>query len=97
MGESHFFSLSSCGVVAHARAEDGKWIVLAGSQVRSTTAPSAGSTASRQRQELLYDGGLIERGNHLVLTEDIAFATASGAANFVVGSRHKPEIWRPAA
>lgn len=92
-----FYRLNSCGVVAHARVEDGQWIVLAGSQVRVRPQPSAGSIASRQRQELLYDGGLRKSGNHLLLTKDLTFSTASGAANFVVGSRHKPEIWRPLA
>jgi hypothetical protein len=33
----------------------GKWIVLVGSRVRATPQPSAGSIASRQRQELLLD------------------------------------------
>lgn len=89
------FRLNSCGVVAYAKVENGKWSVLAGSQVRAVPAPSAGSAASRQRQELLYDGGIVKRDGHLVLTADVVFETASGAANFVVGSRHKPEIWRP--
>jgi hypothetical protein len=94
-GEGQLFSLESCGVTAKARIEDGKFWVLAGSQVRRDPVPSAGSAALKDRQDLLHDGGLVLDGDHLLLTVDLAFDTPSGAANFVAGSRVKPELWRP--
>lgn len=71
--------------------------MLAGSQVRLDPVPSAGSAALKDRQDLLHDGGLVHEGDHLVLTEDVAFDTPSGAANFVAGSRVKLKLWRPLA
>lgn len=96
-GEGQLFSLESCGVIAKARIEDGKLWVLAGSEVRRDPVPSAGSAALKDRQDLLHDGGLVPEGDHLLLTVDLAFDTPSGAANFVAGSRVKPELWRPMA
>lgn len=95
--EGQLLTMESCGVTARARIEDGKFWVLAGSQVRLDPVPSAGSAALKDRQDLLHDGGLVHEGDHLVLTEDVGFDTPSGAANFVAGSRVKPELWRPVA
>jgi hypothetical protein len=96
-GDGHLFTMDSCGVTARGRIEDGKFWVLADSQVRRDPVPSAGSAALKDRQDLLHDGGLVPAGDHLLLTVDLAFETPSGAANFVAGSRVKPEIWRPIA
>ena len=60
-----------------------------------TASCPAGSAALKDRQDLLHDGGLVEEGDHLVLTVDSPFDTASGAANFVAGSRVKADVWRP--
>lgn len=91
---TRLFVLDASGITAKARNEKGKWVVLKGSQVRAQPVPSAGSAALKMRQELLYEGGLERRDDCLVLTHDVAFNTASGAANFVAGSRFKPEAWR---
>jgi hypothetical protein len=96
-GEGRHLSIESCGVIARAKIADGKFWVLAGSQVRLEPVPSAGSAALKERQDLLHDGGLVREGDHLILTVDIGFDTLSGAANFVAGSRVKPELWRPLA
>ncbi|ODT72424.1 MAG: hypothetical protein ABS75_04805 [Pelagibacterium sp. SCN 63-23] len=95
--DGQLFSMDSCGVTARGRIEDGKFWVLADSQVRRDPVPSAGSAALKDRQDLLNDGGLVPADDHLLLTVDLAFETPSGAANFVAGSRVKPEIWRPMA
>lgn len=94
-GDGELLIMESCGVTATARIVDGKIWVLAGSQVRRDPVPSAGSAALKDRQDLLHDGGLVEEADHLVLTVDLPFDTRSGAANFVAGSRVKPELWRP--
>jgi hypothetical protein len=92
--EARHYALHACGVHATALARDGNWTVLTGSQVRTDIMPSAGSGIAQQRRELLLDGILVQNGDHLLLTQDVSFTTASGAARFVVGSRHKPEIWQ---
>ncbi|QQR38412.1 DUF4357 domain-containing protein [Devosia rhizoryzae] len=96
-GAGQLFTMESCGVTANARIEDGKFWVLADSQVRRDPVPSAGRAALTDRQDLLHDGGLIPEDDHLVLTVDLAFDTLAGAGNFVAGSRVKPTIWRPLA
>lgn len=93
--DGELLSLRSCGIHATARRLGDKIHVLAGSEVRRTTVPSIKSGVILQRQELQHDGGLVAHGANLMLTRDVAFDTASGAASFVTGSRLKPEIWRP--
>lgn len=89
------FSLSACGVHATARTQNKKWVVQAGSQVRSDVMISAGTTAVQQRQELLSNHGLVSNGNHLLLTRDVVFDSAAGAARFVAGTGYSARIWRP--
>lgn len=93
--DGELLSLRSCGVHATARMLGDKFHVLAGSEIRRETVPSIKSGVVQMRQELLHDGGLVAHGSTLMLTRDVAFDTASGAASFVVGSRLKPEVWRP--
>ncbi|MHA6297906.1 hypothetical protein [Devosia sp. CAU 1758] len=94
-GMESVFSLDACGIRARARQENGKWIVLAGSQVRPDPAPSSGSAPFRLRTELLHEGGLVTTGDVLVLTEDLAFDTAVAAGCFVAGSRVRAGAWKP--
>lgn len=93
--DGELLSLRSCGVHATARMLGDKIYVLAGSEIRRETVPSIKSGVVQMRQELLHDGSLVAHGSTLMLTRDVAFDTASGAASFVTGSRLKPEIWRP--
>ncbi|HEV7436769.1 MAG TPA: DUF4357 domain-containing protein [Pseudorhizobium sp.] len=89
------FELNACGITARARVEDGRWVVLAGSQVRPEVRASASASASQRRIELLHNGTLARAGRHLVLRDDLAFRTASGAAHFVLGSKMRADIWTP--
>lgn len=89
------YSMKACGVHATARVGNGKWVVQTGSEVRSDVLASAGSGVVQQRQELLHDGGLMAHGDHLLLTRDVAFETASSAARFVSGSGHSARVWHP--
>jgi len=93
--EGDLLSLRSCGVHATARMIGGKVHVLGGSEIRRETVPSIQAGVVLRRQELLHDGSMVAHGAHFILTRDVAFDTASGAASFVTGSRLKPEIWRP--
>lgn len=93
--DGELLSLRSCGVHATARMLGDKIHVLAGSEIRRETVPSIKSGVIQLRQELLHDGSLVAHGDTLMLTRDVPFDTASGAASFVTGSRLKPEIWRP--
>lgn len=88
------YHLDACGVRARARIIDGRWTVLAGSQVRARVMPSASPSAQQRRIELLHAGSLIKRGPDYVATRDLPFSSAAAAAHFVVGCKTRPNIWQ---
>lgn len=88
------YRLEACGVAARARVDGDSWTLLAGSQVRGSVMPSAHPSAQRRRIELLHSGGLVKKGSDYLLTEDLSFGSATGAAHFVVGSKTSVDIWR---
>jgi hypothetical protein len=79
---------------ARARIIDGRWTVLAGSQVRAQVMPSASPSAQQRRIELLHAGSLIKRGPDYVATRGLPFSSAAAAAHFVVGCKTRPNIWQ---
>lgn len=88
------YHLDACGVKARARIIDGRWTVLAGSQVRARVMPSASPSAQQRRIELLHSGSLIKRGPDYVVTRDLPFSSPAAAAHFVVGCKTRPNIWQ---
>jgi len=88
------YHLDACGVKARARIIDGRWTVLAGSQVRTRVMPSASPSAQQRRVELLHSGSLVKRGPDYVVTRDLPFSSAAAAAHFVVGCKTRPNIWQ---
>lgn len=88
------YRLEACGVAARARVEGKSWTLLAGSQVRGSVMPSAHPSAQQRRIELLHSGGLVKKGRDYLLTEDLSFGSATGAAHFVVGSKTSVDIWQ---
>lgn len=87
------YRLDACGVKARARVVDNSWTLLAGSAIRSEVMPSAHPSAKQRRIELLHSGGLVKKGRDYMLTRDLDFASATGAAHFVVGSKTRADIW----
>jgi hypothetical protein len=92
-GKAGFYRLDACGVEARARVDEDSWTVLAGSAIRGEVMPSAHPSARRRRIELLHSGGLVQKEGHYVLTQDLSFGSATGAAHFVVGSKTRADIW----
>lgn len=86
--EGELLRLEACGVTANAvRVHEHYWILLRGSQVRRDVVASAASSASHRRAAFLHSGILIDVGDHLVLTRDVAFSSGSMAAQFTVGAK----------
>lgn len=89
------YELSAVGIKSYAAEQDGRWTVLAGSEVRRKTVASANSPASFLRAEYLYSGILVEDGVNLRLTRDLMFESGSGAAHFVTGAKgHGLAAWQ---
>lgn len=87
------------GLVALAtRQQDNRWLLLAGSDIRIETAPSANSSVRFQRSAWLH-AGLLELspdGRSYVTTRDLVFRSGSGAAQFCVGSKGRTrDSWVP--
>jgi hypothetical protein len=79
-----------------ARQDDGRYLLLKGSQVRLETCPSATATASMLRASFVYSGvlRLSQDGFCYDLTHDVYFESATAAALFVSGSKgYGPQAW----
>ncbi|MBB4567823.1 DUF4357 domain-containing protein [Rhizobium leucaenae] len=70
---------------AFLRYEDGTYVLTAGSKINSRITESLPSNVRKLREQLIRDGGLIERGDHLELTRDIPFSKPSPASALVKG------------
>lgn len=78
------------GLVAlAARQSDDRWLVMAGSDIRIDTAPSANCSVRFLRSAWLHAGLLkvSADGRSFVTTRDLVFRSGSGAAQFCVGSK----------
>lgn len=81
-----------------AERKDGRWLLLAGSEVRIDTAASATSNASFQRAAWLHAGLLepAEDRSCYVLKSDIVFPSPGTLGGFVSGSKGaRASAWRP--
>jgi hypothetical protein len=81
-----------------AERRDGKWLLLAGSQVRAETDASASSTPSYQRAAWQYSGILepAEGGSYYNVKRDLVFDSRGKLGRFVYGSKSaRPSAWRP--
>jgi hypothetical protein len=89
------------GLIARgARTPDG-FVVFQGSQAVPELRPSArdkGVFAVRKREELLADGALVRKNNHLLFTRDVEFASPSGAVSVIRGGNSNGlKNWRTPA
>lgn len=87
------YRLDACGLEAKALVDDNSCTLLAGSAVRASVMRSAHPSARRRRVELLHLGGQIPNGKDYLLTEDLKFGSATGAARFILGSKTRADIW----
>lgn len=70
---------------AQLRYEDGAYILMAGSLLNGKVTDSLPANVRRLRDQLLQDGGLVDRGDYLELTRDIPFSKPSPASALVKG------------
>ncbi|TDW20161.1 uncharacterized protein DUF4357 [Rhizobium azibense] len=70
---------------AFLRYEDGAYVLTSGSKVNAKITESLPSNVRKLREQLLRDGGLLDRGDHLELTRDIPFSKPSPASALVKG------------
>ncbi|WP_047454262.1 DUF4357 domain-containing protein [Rhizobium rhizogenes] len=70
---------------AFLRYEDGAYVLTSGSKINVRITESLPSNVRKLREQLIQDGGLLERGDHLELTRDIPFSKPSPASALVKG------------
>ena len=91
--QSPIFVTEDVGTTATAKEIDGEFVVLKGSTVRKTGAPSWDTFPQYRelRNQLVADGKLIQSDSpeFLVFSEHVAFSSPSAAAN-----RNGPKTWR---
>jgi hypothetical protein len=70
---------------AFLRYEDGTYVLTSGSKINVRITESLPSNVRKLREQLIRDGALLERGDHLELTRDILFSKPSPASALVKG------------
>ncbi len=70
---------------AFLRYEDGAYTLLSGSMINAKTTESLPANVKKLRDQLIADGGLVDHGDHYVLTRDLPFSKPSPASALVKG------------
>lgn len=70
---------------AFLRYEDGAYTLKSGSKINTKATDSLPSNVRKLREQLIADGGLIQRGEYLELSRDIPFSKPSPASALVKG------------
>lgn len=70
---------------AFLRYEDGAYTLKSGSKINTKATDSLPSNVRKLREQLIADGGLIQRGKYLELSRDIPFSKPSPASALVKG------------
>lgn len=79
-------TIKAKGVMGKGVYSDEGLIVLAGSTLSKQTTKGMAGLAARARESLLSDGGIVDKGSHMELTENYSFNSPSTAASFVQGN-----------
>lgn len=83
--DGEYYEMTKSGVNARYKiviTEKGKnFVLLSGSRVNPTVAPSAPDSVKKRREELTAEGKLVD----FVITADVDFTSASALAGFCVG------------
>ena len=90
-------TLDKVGVHAKGvRLPSGEFVLLAESQIRKATVPSAGNLLGAMREELVHGGWLKSTPYaYYVLRRPLVFASLTAAAQFVTGSTSTASDWTP--
>lgn len=97
MVDAQALELSGFGYAAHVvGANDGQWLLLAGSKVRRDLPSSASGSVVFQRSALLHSGVLEvgADGSDLIVMRDLVFPSSGTLSSFVTGSK-KPRLMLP--
>ncbi|MGR9144831.1 DUF4357 domain-containing protein [Rhizobium leguminosarum] len=70
---------------AFLRYAEGAYTLAAGSKINLRATDSLPSNVRKLRDQLIQDGGLVQRGDHMELTRDILFSKPSPASALVKG------------
>ncbi|MDX0491536.1 DUF4357 domain-containing protein [Sinorhizobium medicae] len=70
---------------AYLQYAHGAYVLLTGSKINMKTTESLPANVKKLRDQLVEDGGLLPRGDHLELTRDIPFSKPSPASALVKG------------
>jgi hypothetical protein len=70
---------------AFLRYEDGAYLLKSGSKINAKITDSLPANVRKLREQLIVDGGLIQRDDHFELTRDIPFSKPSPASALVKG------------
>jgi hypothetical protein len=69
-------------------------VLKTGSTASKTNTDSVSPRVVKMKEQLLADGRLVDKGNHLVLAEDILMSSSSYAASLIAGTaRSGPQSW----
>ena len=86
--------LNSRGIKASGYQDGALFVVLKGSQLRSSEAFYLSKAIKERRQECLNDGTIL----NWILTKDLVFSSSSTAASFLFGANASgPATWKPKA
>jgi hypothetical protein len=81
--------LSARGV----RTDEG-FVLKTGSTASKTNSDSVSGKIVKMKEQLLADGRLVDKGDHLVLAEDVLMSSSSYAAALIAGTaRSGPQSW----
>lgn len=81
--------LSARGV----RTNEG-FVLKAGSTASKINSDSISGKIVKMKEQLLSDGRLVDKGNHLLLAEDVLMSSSSYAAALIAGTaRSGPQSW----
>jgi hypothetical protein len=82
-------NLSACGV----RTNEG-FVLKKGSTASKTNSESVSGKIVKMKEQLLADGRLVDKGEYLMLTEDVLVTSSSYAAALIAGTaRSGPQSW----
>lgn len=70
------------------------FVLKTGSTASKSNTDSVSPRVVKMKEQLLADGRLVDKGNHLVLAEDILMSSSSYAASLIAGTaRSGPQSW----
>lgn len=87
-------SFSVHKLIAHGAQTDEGFVLKKGSTASKTNTDSLGGKIVKMKEQMLADGRIIDKGDYLLLAEDVLMSSSSYAAALIAGtSRSGPQSW----